>query len=132
MITIRSIVGLVGFICGFLMAPALDSSAAIVGTNPPAQPLTTDRIASLPKAERAQWQEYLDRSTRQRIADQTFLKNELQQHGLKQTILPPAALGEGFLWTVLMRGTGSRKRCASPMSFSRSKRPPAVGAKTWT
>ena len=92
----RSIVGLFGCICGLLGMLAGGSSAAILGTNSPAAPLTAGRISALPKTERAQWQEYLDRSLRQRIADQTFLKNELQQHGLKQTILPPAGTGRGI------------------------------------
>jgi hypothetical protein len=44
-------------------------SAAIIGTNPPAMPLTTARIAALPLEQQAIWMAYLERSTRQLAAD---------------------------------------------------------------
>ena len=65
--------------------------AAIIGTNPPAQPLTVARVEALPKATRSEWLDYLKRSDKQRRADQAFLQKELRQHGLKQTIVPPEA-----------------------------------------
>jgi len=61
-------------------------SAAVIGTNPPALPLTAERIAALPAAEQPAWRDYLDRSVRQRAADQAFLAAEL-----KNLPAPPAA-----------------------------------------
>ena len=67
----------------------LDLPAAIVGTNPPALPLTAERIAALPDAERAPWTKYLHESERQRQADQQAFFAELKQSGLKESLLPP-------------------------------------------
>jgi PelA/Pel-15E family pectate lyase len=68
-------------------APALP--AAIIGTNPPAQPLTAERIAALPRAQQPAWKEYLKRSTKQLRADQAFLQAEMRKHGIKQLGVPP-------------------------------------------
>ena len=65
--------------------------AAIIGTNTPAQPLTSERVAT----ESPAWREYLERSNRQFQADQTFFHNEMKAHGLKASLLPPAARGAG-------------------------------------
>jgi PelA/Pel-15E family pectate lyase len=65
------------------------ASAAIIGTNPPARPLTVERIAALPESLQPAWKEYLTRSDRQRRSDQDFLKNEIREHGLKQLTVPP-------------------------------------------
>jgi len=70
------------------IAPALP--AAITGTNPPALPLTAERIAALPRAQQSAWKDYLKRSTGQRQADQAFFQKEMQHHGLQQPILPPS------------------------------------------
>src|SRR5689334_10292768 len=81
------------------------SSAAIIGTDTPAQPVTAERITGLPWRQRHSWNEYLKRSARQLQADQQFIRNELQQHGLKEaTNGPPArsvrgiALGQTADW----------------------------------
>ena len=66
------------------------ASAAIIGTNPPAQSLTTARIAALPTAQQSAWNSYLSRSDRQLRAGQIFLQNELRTHGLKESTLPPS------------------------------------------
>src|ERR1700693_337094 len=47
--------------CGF--APL--ASAAIIGTNPPALSLTTNRIAALPAAQQQAWKDYVAKSDRQ-------------------------------------------------------------------
>jgi PelA/Pel-15E family pectate lyase len=68
--------------------PALP--AAIIGTNPPAQSLSAERIAALPRSQQPAWKEYLKRSTRQLRADQAFLQAEMRQHGIKQPgVAPP-------------------------------------------
>lgn len=63
--------------------------AAIIGTNPPVLPLTTERIASLPAASGMAWKEYLEHSKRQRKADQLFFQNEMEDHDIKQSVVPP-------------------------------------------
>ena len=65
--------------------------AAIIGTNVPAQPLTAERIATLPAAQQPEWSRYLEHSQHQRQVDQDFLKAELVAHGLKQAALPHGA-----------------------------------------
>jgi len=71
-----------------LFVPSL--SAAIVGTNPPAQPLTLERIAGLPKSQQSAWRDYLKRSTRHWQSDQAFLLNEMRRHGILQSLVPPS------------------------------------------
>ncbi len=58
-------------------------SAAVIGTNVPATPLTAERVANLPA-----WKKYFENSAQQKLADQNFMRAELQAHGLKQTTLP--------------------------------------------
>jgi PelA/Pel-15E family pectate lyase len=65
-------------------------SAAIIGTNPPALSLTTNRIDALPAAQQQAWKTYLEKSDRQRQADQAFLRAELSEHKLTEPVLPPA------------------------------------------
>jgi len=60
------------------------SFAAVIGTNVPATPVTAERIANAPA-----WKDYLDRSIRQRQADQDFFHAELKAHGLSQSTPPP-------------------------------------------
>jgi len=63
--------------------------SAVIGANPPAQPLTRGRIASLPAPQRHIWSVYLDRSLKQRTADQTVLHSELKAAGLAEPLEPP-------------------------------------------
>ncbi len=65
------------------------ASAAIIGTNVPAQSLTLDRVRQLPAAQQPAWNSYLSRSDRQLHADHAFLQNELRTYGLKESTLPP-------------------------------------------
>ena len=77
----------VGFALTFGFAPLL--RAAVIGTNPPALPVTLERIAALPKNQQSAWKKYLARSERQLQADQTFFFAEMKAHGLKETVTPP-------------------------------------------
>lgn len=65
-------------------------SAAIIATNPPAQPLTAARIAALPSAQQPAWNQCLERSNRQMQADLRFLQKEMRLHGVKETIVAPS------------------------------------------
>ncbi|HUI08123.1 MAG TPA: pectate lyase [Verrucomicrobiae bacterium] len=65
-------------------------AAAVIGTNPPAQPLTVERVAALPAKLQPAWKEYWERSERQRRADQDFLQKEMGEHGIKQALVPPS------------------------------------------
>jgi PelA/Pel-15E family pectate lyase len=67
--------------------------AAIIGTNPPAQPLTLGRIATLPAAEQPAWREYLERSERQMQADRAFLQNEMRMNGTDKPAAPREVRG---------------------------------------
>jgi len=64
-------------------------SAAVIGTNSPALPITRERIAALPVNQQASWREYLNHSDRQLIADQSFFFGEMRKHAVKETIVPP-------------------------------------------
>ena len=55
---------------------ASGASAAVIGTNEPAQAITAARIAALPIAQRVAWQAYLARSQAQRLADRAALAAE--------------------------------------------------------
>ncbi|MEO6276849.1 pectate lyase [Roseateles sp.] len=77
-----------------LLALALSSSAIVstvhaaqIGTIPPAQPLTAERVAALPAGERAAWAAYLARSDAQRAADRAALAAE--RKGMATWPVPP-------------------------------------------
>jgi PelA/Pel-15E family pectate lyase len=74
----------------FLIFAPTRLPAAIIGTNPPAQPLSLERIAALPRAEQSAWKSYLKNSARQWQADQAFLQAEMRHRGISQSIVPPA------------------------------------------
>ena len=73
-----------------LLTVAQALPAAIIGTNPPAQPLTAERIATLPLAQQSTWNDYLERSIRQWQADQAFFQAEMREHGIQQSVVPPS------------------------------------------
>jgi PelA/Pel-15E family pectate lyase len=83
-------------ICGFvfffvlLLGAAPLVPAAIIGTNPPAQALTIDRVDGLPAGQQPPWNAYLERSNKQLRADQMFLQNEMRKHGMKESVVPPS------------------------------------------
>ena len=66
-------------------------SAAIIGTNPPAPPLTPERIAALPSAQQPAWKNYLEQSVRQMQADKNFLHAEMRGRSMNESITPPSA-----------------------------------------
>ena len=66
-----------------------NSAASVVGTNPPAESLTRERIAKLPLKERGAWLAYLDHSIKQRQADKDAFQDELKRAGVKTPIEPP-------------------------------------------
>lgn len=83
-----------------LLALALASSvlvssalAAQIGVIPPAEPLTAERVAALPAADRAAWAGYLARSDAARAADRAALAAE--RKGLSTWPTPPASRGDG-------------------------------------
>jgi PelA/Pel-15E family pectate lyase len=66
---------------------------AIIGTNPPALPLTLQRIATLPPDKQSAWKAYLKTSERQLRADQQFFQKELRHSDITQPTTPPEAHG---------------------------------------
>jgi PelA/Pel-15E family pectate lyase len=74
----------------FALGCAAPLSAAIIGTNPPALPLTFDRVATLPPDQQPAWKKYLEQSGLQLQADKNFLHAEMREHGIKESIAPPA------------------------------------------
>ncbi len=80
------------FVCTALLSAVVSSlSAAIIGTNQPAAPLTAERIAKLPAEQQPAWRDYLERSARQKQADKDFLHAEMKAAGLKESKLAPHA-----------------------------------------
>src|SRR5215471_12202078 len=71
------------------LVPALLAPASIIGTNPPVSPLTSERIAKLPTRQRADWEQYLQRSDRQLHADQAFFRDEMRANGVSEPTNAP-------------------------------------------
>jgi PelA/Pel-15E family pectate lyase len=67
----------------------IPAHAAVVGTNPPSQPITLARIATLPASEQAAWRAYLERSTRLQAADRASLAAERKGMNPAEVRLPP-------------------------------------------
>ena len=66
---------------------------AIIGTNVPSQPISSERIASTAKHERAAWNNYLAASKRQLQTDQRLFRAESTSEGVTNFISPPATRG---------------------------------------
>jgi PelA/Pel-15E family pectate lyase len=77
------------FFAAVLIAWAAAAGASTIGTNPPVEPLTRERIALLPAKQRNAWIEYLERSRRQRQADKDALQAELKSAGIDKPTEPP-------------------------------------------
>ena len=71
------------FVSALFLLAAGTTFAAVIGTNVPATPLTSERVASLPA-----WKTYLENSQRLRAVDQNYLRAELAAHNLKQSTAP--------------------------------------------
>ena len=65
-------------------------AAAVIGTSVPAQSLTAERIATLPRAQQSAWRAYLERSQRHMQADRAALQDELKTAGLSEPLVPPS------------------------------------------
>jgi len=76
---------------------ALPLSAAIIGTNSAALPLTANRVAALPKNLQSAWREYLARSEQQLRADQNFFRTEMKKHSVKESLPPPPGSSQSRL-----------------------------------
>ena len=76
-------------IAAVMLAGAVASAASTIGTNPPAESLTLNRIALLPHRERSALLEYLAHSQRQRQADKDFFQAELKRAGIEKPLDPP-------------------------------------------
>ncbi len=72
-----------------LLVAQLPLRSAVVGTNPPALPLTAGRIAELPAEAKEAWTAYLERSNHQRTEDQSSFATEFRHTGLKTTLSVP-------------------------------------------
>jgi len=83
------------FLSAFISVSAINSLAAVIGTNVPALPLTMERITALPAAEQPAWKDYLERSERQMRADKDFLREEIAAHGVKALTNAPSIHGTG-------------------------------------
>jgi PelA/Pel-15E family pectate lyase len=77
------------FLFAFALGFTARLSAAIIGTNVPALPLTVERIATLPSAQQSVWADYLERSQQQMQTDKDFLQSEMRAQGLTNFIVPP-------------------------------------------
>ena len=64
---------------GLTFGIASPVSAAIIGTNSPALPITAERIATLPRAQQTAWRKYLQRSEQQLRVDQHFLSRRIEE-----------------------------------------------------
>ena len=83
------------FLAALFAAPAV-LVAAVVGTNPPALPLTADRIAALPAPEQKPWRDYLARSLAQLAADKKFFADEMRAHHLATPTTPREGRGNSL------------------------------------
>jgi hypothetical protein len=75
-----------------LAACALCASAAasVIGTNVIAQPVTPERVATLPRAQQKAWREYLARSEKQKAVDKAALQQEMKAANVTDSKLAPA------------------------------------------
>jgi hypothetical protein len=75
------------FVSTLLVVASLE--AAQIGTSVPAQSITAERIAQLPKPQQAAWREYLNRSVHQKEADRAVLRAELKAENRSEPLIPP-------------------------------------------
>jgi PelA/Pel-15E family pectate lyase len=70
-----------------LAACALCTSAAatVIGTNVIAQPVTQERIATLPRSQRKAWREYLAASEKQKEIDKATLQAEIKANNVTES-----------------------------------------------
>jgi len=80
-------------VLALILSAGAAAAASTVGTNPPVEPLTRERVVLLPQAQRSAWLKYLERSAKQRQADKDFLQAELQRGAIKTPAIPPHSFG---------------------------------------
>ncbi len=90
MAPLASVLAAVTIVGGGAATPVL---AKVIGTNVPAPSLTREHIAQLPRAQRAAWLTYLQRSEAQERADRAALAAELRPGETPPP--PPKAVGGG-------------------------------------
>jgi PelA/Pel-15E family pectate lyase len=96
----------------------LPVSAAVIGTNPAARPLTAELIATLPAKEQPAWNQYLARSKQQHAADESFLATELKAAGLTEVLVPPKGRAVSLRQTeAWYRGDEARRIAGLVISF---------------
>ncbi|MES2476406.1 MAG: pectate lyase [Verrucomicrobiota bacterium] len=71
---------------GFLALPVALVCVSSVG----ADPVTSQRVESLPAAEQAAWQTYLETSRFSAVAEQSVLQAELSANGMSVALRPPS------------------------------------------
>ena len=86
--------------------------AAVVGMNPPAPPLTIERIATLPAEQQPAWRDYLVRSERSLATDARFYAEEIKSAGLKEPLVPPHGGGLKIDHNAPWYGTEEARRVA--------------------
>jgi PelA/Pel-15E family pectate lyase len=74
------------FVIALMLVATQPVSAAIIGTNQPAQPLTIERVSYLPENAQPAWKRYLEISKRQAQADRDCFIQEWKQHGLQESL----------------------------------------------
>jgi len=79
----------IGVTAACVIAAVLSAAASVIGSNPPAESLTRERIATLPRGEQRAWREYLGHSIRQRQADKDAFHAEMKRAGVTAPIEPP-------------------------------------------
>ena len=77
----------------FMFALVPSASAKVIGMNVIAQPVTRERIETLPKKERHAWLDYLERSEKQKAIDKQTLKDEQKAVGNTAPKHAPAGRG---------------------------------------
>ncbi|MGB6199529.1 MAG: hypothetical protein WBF35_08280, partial [Candidatus Acidiferrales bacterium] len=77
---------LISLAAGVLCAPA---AATVIGTNVIAQPVTPQRIATLPAAQQKAWRQYLARSEKQKALDKATLQAEMKSANVTESKLAP-------------------------------------------
>jgi hypothetical protein len=77
-------------LAGFLgLATVGLAAGAVVGTNPPSEPVTEQRIAALPKGQQAAWKAYLEKSKKQMQLDKDTLRAEQEKAGMPKEPFGP-------------------------------------------
>ena len=71
-----------------ILTGAVAVPASVIGSNPPTDSITRDRIAQLPVADQPAWLSYLELSERRRQADIQMLKTEMMRAGLNEALEP--------------------------------------------